>query len=128
MIPIITQDAPNIAAQHWCRNCGRYLLPHRTHEKNDGFSFCPTCGAHIEWKKVVPIRWEPMNCDICGVPMLIDKGDYILSTGNYVGTTTCRSCMAEYCAQTNCFGCKRGTYPNCKYKYLKPLIISEEDR
>lgn len=128
MIPVITQDAPNIAARHWCRNCGRYLLPHSTPEKNDGFSFCPGCGEHIEWDKVVPVKWEPMNCDICGAPMLVDKGDYILSTGNYVGTTTCRSCMAEYCAQTNCFGCKRGTYPNCKYKYLKPLVISEEDR
>ena len=52
----------------------------------------------------------------------------MVTVGYYVGTTTCRNCMEEYCSQTNCLGCKRGTYPDCKYQYLKrkPIVMEND--
>lgn len=68
-----------------------------------------------------------MNCDVCGRPMIVDMNGHMVAVGYYVGTTTCRSCMEEYCSQTNCMGCERGTYPDCKYQYLKRKPVVEED-
>ncbi len=119
MIPNVTQDGPNILERYWCSACGRYLVPDGRDPAAPGYAFCPGCGLPIEWEKAVPVKWEPMDCDICGKPMLRNMDGMIISAG-YVGTTTCRDCMTEYCSTTNCLGCKRGTYPNCKWLYLKP--------
>lgn len=127
MIPTITQDAPNIVPRHWCSNCGRKLVPQNNFYKMLPDNFCPGCGERIEWDKAVPVKWEPMNCDVCGKPLIVDMSGHMVAVGYYIGTTTCRNCMEEYCSQTNCLGCKRGTYPDCKFQYLKPKPAVEED-
>ena len=63
--------------------------------------------------------------DVCGKPMIVENQEYMISTGNYVGITTCRSCMAEYCNQANCLGCDRGNYPACKFKSFKRPVPEE---
>jgi len=127
MIPTITQDAPNIMPRHWCSNCGRKLVPQNNFYKMLPDNFCPGCGEKIEWDKAVPVKWEPMNCDVCGKPLIVDMSGHMVAVGYYIGTTTCRNCMEEYCSQTNCLGCERGTYPDCKFQYLKPKPAVEED-
>ena len=125
MIPKMTQDGPNIAPQHWCSNCGRKLVPHNNFYKIPADNFCPGCGKEIDWDKVVSVKWEPMNCDICGKPMIMYIQGHMVSMGNYMGTTTCRTCVTEYCNQTNCLGCERGSYPDCKFKSLKRPVQAE---
>lgn len=129
MIPKITQDGPSIMPRYWCAECGHSLPTSTFSGEPIRWKFCPECGQAIEWDKVVPIKWEPMDCDTCGRPMIREVTGTVISTGAYVGTTTCRTCMMEYCSSTNCLGCRRGTYPNCKWLYLKrnyhPVTIFE---
>lgn len=119
MIPKVTQDGPNIMEQYWCSSCGRGLMSRRQHDGASGWSFCPGCGEEIEWDKAQQVKWESMDCDTCGRPMIRELDGHMISTGSYVGTTTCQSCMAEWCGFTNCLGCERGSYPDCKWQYLK---------
>ncbi len=127
MIPKVTQDAPNIREQYWCAACGRYLLPNGRDPEAPGYAFCPGCGQPIEWEKAEQVQWKPMDCDTCGKPMLVKRGGRVYSVGGYVGTTTCRSCMTEHCNSTNCLGCERGTYPDCRLFYLKRAPLPEEE-
>lgn len=122
MIPKVTQDGPNILERYWCSDCGRYLVPNGRNSEAPGYAYCPGCGQHIEWEKAVPVKWEPMDCDTCGRPMIREVGGRMIDTGGYVGTTTCRVCMTEYCSGTNCLGCQRGSYPDCRWSYLKRRV------
>lgn len=125
MIPKVTQDAPNILPQYWCSQCGRKLLTINNYLNIDSYTYCPGCGEFIEWDEAQPIKWKPMVCDTCGAHMISEVTGIIISHGNYVGTTTCRSCMEEYCSTTNCLACIRGSYPNCKWNYLKRRTFEE---
>ncbi len=40
---------------------------------------------------------------------------------------TCYTCWLEECLATNCLGCKRGNYPDCKWIDLKKSY-QEEDK
>ncbi len=40
---------------------------------------------------------------------------------------TCYTCWLEECLTTNCLGCKRGNYPDCKWIDLKKSY-QEEDK
>ena len=129
MIPKITQDGPNIMPRYWCSGCGQPLPTSSFSGEKVRWKFCPECGQSIEWDLAVPIIWDPMDCDLCGRPMIREVSGSIIATGEYVGTTTCRTCMTEHCSTTNCLGCQRGTYPGCKWLYLKrnycPVTIFE---
>ena len=67
----------------------------------------------------LPHKYEPMDCGICGQPIIRKICDRLTVTSGYIGTSICRSCMTEYCRSTNCLGCLKGTYPNCKWLCLK---------
>lgn len=127
MISKATQDGPNILPRYWCSDCGWYLVPSRRDPESAGYAFCPGCGQPIEWEKAVPVKWESMDCDICGRPMIRKVSGTMISTGEYVGTTTCRTCMTEHCNSTNCLGCKRGNYPDCRWKHLKRPVFAYEE-
>lgn len=45
----------------------------------------------------------------------------------YIGMDTCYTCWLEECLATNCLGCKRGNYPDCKWIDLKKSY-QEEDK
>jgi len=125
VIPKVTQDGPNIIPRYWCSNCGQSLPTSTFSGKKIRWKFCPECSQPIEWDKAVPVKWEPMDCDTCGRPIIREVGGSMIDTGGYVGTTTCRACMTEYCSSTNCLGCTRGSYPDCKWAYLKRHPICE---
>lgn len=44
-----------------------------------------------------------------------------------IGMDTCYTCWLEECLTTNCLGCKRGNYPDCKWIDLKKSY-QEEDK
>lgn len=46
---------------------------------------------------------------------------------DYIGMDTCYTCWLEECLATNCLGCKRGNYPDCKWIDLKKSY-QEEDK
>lgn len=119
MIPKVTQQTPNIIEHYWCTKCGRHLWRDKSLFDADGYLYCPGCGEFIEWDKVEHVKWKPMSCDICGKKMIVELGGHMISTGEYVGGSTCRVCMEEYCNSTNCLTCQVGTYPECKFMYLK---------
>ena len=125
MIPRVTQDGPNIVERFWCSVCDRALVPHGRDTDSPGYSYCPGCGQHVEWDKAVHKKWEPMNCDVCGKPIIYELLGKMVSGGEYVGTTTCRACMEEYCSTTNCLSCEKGTYPNCRLLWLKHRHATE---
>ena len=50
-----------------------------------------------------------------------------LHVGEAIGMDTCYTCWLEECLTTNCLGCKRGNYPDCKWIDLKKSY-QEEDK
>lgn len=119
MVPLASKPGPNGAPQHWCGNCGQELPARSFNGKPLRWKFCPVCGRSIQWDYAVPRKWEPMDCAICGQPIIRKIGGRLTVTGGYIGTSICRSCMKEYCRSTNCLGCRKGRYPSCKWFSLK---------
>lgn len=76
---------------------------------------CNACNSALMWVVQTPhnlaLPEEEREC--------VASSDYI------PGYTTCRSCVVEYCINTNCLGCDKivsetGSYKDCKfYKYIK---------
>lgn len=65
---------------------------------------------------------KKINCEVCGCWLVDEHPDcpgMFYASSDYVGTNLCYDCMSEHCSQTNCLGCEIGSYPNCKYAYLK---------
>lgn len=61
-------------------------------------------------------------CEVCGCWLVHEHPDcsgLFYASSDYLGTNLCYNCMSEHCSQTNCLGCEIGSYPNCKYAYLK---------
>ncbi len=123
MIPKLTQDAPNILPRCWCGKCGALLrYPSLSSENEVIWRFCPMCGESIEYDKAESIHWEDKRCEWCGqklfqvVPSL--PGHYMASS-DYIHGPICRSCLEEHCAQTSCLACKVGTWPSCRFMWLK---------
>lgn len=59
-----------------------------------------------------------------------DKIGVVMSddaSSDYIGMDTCYTCWLEECLTTNCLGCKRGNYPDCKWIDLKKSY-QEEDK
>lgn len=128
MIPKMTQQGPNILPEHWCTTCGIRLQQGDKARNISRWNYCSNCGSEIEWDKVVPVKWEPMDCDICGVPLLRAlPGGHIQTQYGFIGTTTCSACMMEFCRTTNCLSCSRGNYPDCKYRHLKKQAMEVTD-
>lgn len=127
MIPKVTQEGPNILERYWCSDCGQHLPTSTFSGEHIHWKFCPECGQPIEWDRAIPVKWEPLDCDICGQPIIREIGGRMVSNGEYVGTTTCRTCMTEYCSSTNCLDCQRGNYPDCKWIYLKGYMPRKKD-
>lgn len=130
MIPKLTQESPNILPRYWCGKCGSLLRsPFLCGEDEATWRFCPMCGESIEYDQAESIHWEDKRCEWCGqtlfqaVPSF--PGHYMASS-DYIDGPVCRSCMEEHCAQTNCLGCKIGTWPNCRYRWLKDHSPEDE--
>ena len=121
MIPDVIQAGPNILAEYRCSKCGIKLMPKINFLGVPAWKYCSECGEFIEWDKVTPLKWEELSCDTCGRWLIraLPNGHMQSSGNDYIGTTTCRTCLTEYCRTTNCLGCSRGNYPDCPYLELK---------
>ena len=134
MIPKITQQRPNVAARYWCGTCGASLPnphfadadPHRA-----GWKYCPICGEPIEYDKATPVQWSEQNCERCGSWLIMKMGSgdssYFMASSDYVGSSICRTCMEEHCAQTNCLQCEIGKWPDCPYSWIKKCALKDDD-
>lgn len=71
-----------------------------------------------------------INCKVCGSWLIHEHPDcpgMFYASSDYIGADLCHDCMSDHCAQTNCLGCKIGSYPNCKYAYLKKNGGNEDE-
>ena len=68
------------------------------------------------------------NCNVCG-GWLVKRhpAGFWYASSDYIGMDTCYTCWIEECLTTNCLGCKRGNYPDCKWIDLKKSY-QEEDK
>lgn len=124
MIPKVTQEAPNIIPRYWCAKCGRSLP--RGNSRKECWSFCPTCGEPIEWDAAKMVEWKEKECKTCAAKLIRDTRLGLVVTGQFNGTDYCDECMKAFCRDTDCRGCERGTYPKCKFGYLKQREAPEE--
>lgn len=88
----------------------------------------PHVRQEIEWDKSAKVVWEEKNCNICG-GWLVKRhpAGFWYASSDYIGMDTCYTCWLEECLATNCLGCKRGNYPDCKWIDLKKSY-QEEDK
>ena len=114
MVPIEIQERPNIKSVYTCSNCERALFD--GDDDHPRWNFCPMCGQEIEWDKSAKVVWEEKNCNVCG-GWLVKRhpAGFWYASSDYIGMDTCYTCWLEECLATNCLGCKRGNYPDCKW-------------
>ena len=126
MVPIETQERPNIKSVYTCSNCEKALFD--GDDDHPRWNFCPMCGQEIEWDKSAKVVWEEKNCNACG-GWLVKRhpAGFWYASSDYIGMDTCYTCWIEECLTTNCLGCKRGNYPDCKWIDLKKSH-QEEDK
>lgn len=126
MIPKQVQERPNISRRHICTTCGMVLQDGEIvvwGKASPKWKHCPICGEEIEWDKVVPVKWEPMDCKHCGKPLVWKNSGVAFASEEYIGGDLCMDCQIEHCLATNCFACVAGGYPNCKFQGLKLAAI-----
>lgn len=113
MVPIENQERPNIKSVYTCSNCEKALFD--GDDDHPRWNFCPMCGQEIEWDKSAKVVWEEKNCNVCG-GWLVKRhpAGFWYASSDYIGMDTCYTCWLEECLATNCLGCKRGNYPDCK--------------
>lgn len=72
-------------------------------------------------------HFKPVICKDCGAKLtgITDAGD-VYASSHYNGTEYCDSCMIEHCVHTNCFGCKRGKYPDCPFLAQKKFYMEDD--
>jgi hypothetical protein len=58
-------------------------------------------------------------CKVCGCKMGVKTSVGIIASSCFIGTDTCFECQVDYCLNTNCLGCKVGTYPDCPHLETK---------
>lgn len=126
MVPIESQERPNIKSVYTCSNCEKALFD--GDDDHPRWNFCPMCGQEIEWDKSAKVVWEEKNCNICG-GWLVKRhpAGFWYASSDYIGMDTCYTCWLDECLATNCLGCKRGNYPDCKWIDLKKSY-QEEDK
>lgn len=70
------------------------------------------------------------NCSVCGCKMVWKNphlvGNFQESSCNLEDWDICHDCMVDHCTTTNCFGCKLGKYPECRFLDLKKHYIDED--
>lgn len=63
------------------------------------------------------------NCAVCGGKMSWENpnlpGHFHASSNDVEDWHICRDCMVEHCADSNCFGCDYGKYPDCRFLEMK---------
>lgn len=131
MIPIIRQKAPNIAKQYICPECDIVLSAGETLPGGLGktlkWNCCPMCGEEIEWEKAVPVKWEPLNCSVCGNRLIWNRMGMVFASELYIGTDVCMDCQIEHCTTTNCLGCKQEQWSDCQHRRLKETALKEKE-
>lgn len=131
MIPIITQQGPNITEQYWCGNCNAHLPdPQSFKDRKDGrrWIVCPFCAEPIEYEKAEPVQWSEMDCERCGHKLIREMQstpkNYFVTTSRYVGATLCRECLEEHCLETSCLQCEVGKWLGCPYLWVKQSAMA----
>lgn len=56
MVPIESQERPNIKSVYTCSNCEKALFD--GDDDHPRWNFCPMCGQEIEWDKSAKVVWE----------------------------------------------------------------------
>ncbi len=83
----------------------------------------------VKFAEHVPLCKE-VNCEVCGCWLVHEHPDcpgLFYASSDYLGANLCYNCMSEHCSHTNCLGCEVGSYPNCKYAYLKTNGGKDDD-
>lgn len=126
MIPHENQECPNMVTYYTCSNCGSTL--NKGNSNGQGrWKFCPICGEPIEWDKAEQVIWEEKDCNVCGGWLVrFHPAGFWYASSDYIGMDTCKTCWIEECLTTNCLGCKRGNYPDCKWLDLKKFYLEED--
>lgn len=126
MIPKQVQERPNISRRHICTNCGMVLQDSEIAvwgKITPKWKHCPICGEEIEWDKVVPVYWNPLDCNHCGKPLVWRNNGIAFASEDYVGGCLCMDCRIEHCLHTNCLACEIGSYPGCRFENLKQAAL-----
>lgn len=104
-------------------------------ESGDFFQFLSARQARSKWMTAPSkeLRFEPVErgSTLGNLYMQIydhnGDADVLEDTMENIGMDTCYTCWLEECLTTNCLGCKRGNYPDCKWIDLKKSY-QEEDK
>ena len=71
------------------------------------------------------------NCKLCGCKMVWENphlpGHFQASSCNVDDWDICHDCMVEYCCATNCYGCKLGKYPECRFLEMKRHYMAKDE-
>lgn len=127
MIPKENQDRPNTVTYYTCSNCDKRLNEGDSHGQSR-WNFCPLCGEPIEWDKAEHVVWEAKDCNVCGGWLIrFHPAGFWYASSDYMGMDTCRTCWLEECLSTNCLGCTRGKYPDCKWLDMKKFYQEEDE-
>ena len=69
------------------------------------------------------------SCKVCGCSMAwvhpVLPGRILVSSCNLEDWEICHECMVEHCCGTNCYACKYGKYPDCRFLEMKRHYMSE---
>ena len=70
------------------------------------------------------------NCKLCGCKMVWENphlpGHFHASSCDIKDWDICHDCMVDYCCSTNCYGCKLGKYPDCRFLEVKKNYMAED--
>ena len=70
------------------------------------------------------------NCKICGCTMVSEYSNipvrYWESSCNIENWPICHDCMVEHCTGINCYACKYGKYPECRFLDMKKHYIEKD--
>ena len=93
-----------------------------------GKKMCHHAG-HLPCQYYVKCR-KGINCIRCGAKMVWENpnipGIFQANSRYLENWDICRECMEDHCVSTNCYGCKLGEYPECRFLSMKKAFMDDD--